>query len=129
MRVGWPCAPRAAAQAKAIELVCRCDEIPDERVELAILKALLTSTTSTTLTVHGQASRDRGAQVSWKGLARVEVRRACRQSGRGVADPLGWMRAPAGAAAGGAHVLQHLPHEPLGHQPADRQGHPHAGDS
>ncbi len=43
-------------QAQAVELICRCDEIPDEKVELHILKALLTATTSTTFTVHGQAS-------------------------------------------------------------------------
>ncbi|GIL58908.1 hypothetical protein Vafri_13917, partial [Volvox africanus] len=42
-------------QAQAIELICRCDEIPDDKVELHILKNLLTATTSTTFTVHGQA--------------------------------------------------------------------------
>ncbi|KAG2453172.1 hypothetical protein HYH02_002496 [Chlamydomonas schloesseri] len=42
-------------QAQAIELICKCDEIPDDKVELQILKNLLTATTSTTFTVHGQA--------------------------------------------------------------------------
>lgn len=41
-------------QAQAIELMCRCDEIPDEGVEIQILKGLLTATTSNTFTVHGQ---------------------------------------------------------------------------
>lgn len=35
-------------------------------------------------------------------------------------------RPPTGAAAGGAHLLQHLPHVALGGQPADRKGHAHA---
>ncbi|GFH13961.1 brefeldin A-inhibited guanine nucleotide-exchange 2-like, partial [Haematococcus lacustris] len=42
-------------QAQAIELMCRCDEIPDETVELHILKGLLTATTASSFTVHGQA--------------------------------------------------------------------------
>lgn len=40
-------APPAAA--------CRCDEIADESVELQVLRGLLTATTATTYTVHGQA--------------------------------------------------------------------------
>eukprot|EP00798_Chlamydomonas_sp_ICE-L_P022401 gene22401-29513_t len=42
-------------QALAIELMCSCDEVPDEGVELHILKGLLTATTSSTFTIHGQA--------------------------------------------------------------------------
>lgn len=42
-------------QAEAIELMCRCDGIAHEGVELQILKGLLTATTSSSLTVHGQA--------------------------------------------------------------------------
>ena len=41
-------------QAVAVELMCRCDEIPDEGVELQVLKGILTATTSATFTVHGQ---------------------------------------------------------------------------
>ena len=39
-----------------MELLCRCDDIPDDNVELAVLKGLLTATTSSTLHVHGQVS-------------------------------------------------------------------------
>jgi brefeldin A-inhibited guanine nucleotide-exchange protein len=42
-------------QAQAVELLCRCDDIPDEGVELRVLKGLLTAVTSNTLHVHGQA--------------------------------------------------------------------------
>ncbi|GAX80611.1 hypothetical protein CEUSTIGMA_g8046.t1 [Chlamydomonas eustigma] len=42
-------------QAQAVELMCRCDEVPDEGVELQILKGILTATTSGTFTIHGQA--------------------------------------------------------------------------
>ncbi|PSC72251.1 brefeldin A-inhibited guanine nucleotide-exchange 2-like [Micractinium conductrix] len=42
-------------QAQAVELVCRCDDVSDDAVELRLLKALLTAVTSTTLAVHGQA--------------------------------------------------------------------------
>ena len=38
-----------------MELVCRCDDVSDDPVELRLLKALLTAVTSTTLAVHGQA--------------------------------------------------------------------------
>lgn len=38
-----------------MELLCRCDDIPDEGVELRVLKGLLTAVTSNTLHVHGQA--------------------------------------------------------------------------
>ena len=41
-------------QAQAVELMCRCDEIPDEGVELQILKGILTAATSGTFTIHGQ---------------------------------------------------------------------------
>lgn len=44
-----------AAQAQAVELLCRCDDIPDEGVELRVLKGLLTAVTSNTLHIHGQA--------------------------------------------------------------------------
>ncbi len=46
-------------QAQAVELMCRCDEIPDEGVELHILKGLLTATTSSSFTIHGQVSLGR----------------------------------------------------------------------
>jgi len=42
-------------QAQAVELMCQCDDTGDEAVELRLLKALLTVTTSPTLPVHGQA--------------------------------------------------------------------------
>lgn len=42
-------------QATAIELLCRCDDIADEGVELRVLKGLLTAVTSPTVHVHGQA--------------------------------------------------------------------------
>ena len=51
-------------QAQAIELMCRCDEIPDEGVELQILKGLLTATTSGTFTIHGQV-RACGLWLGW----------------------------------------------------------------
>ena len=38
-----------------MELLCRCDDIPDEGVELRVLKGLLTAVTSNTLHIHGQA--------------------------------------------------------------------------
>jgi hypothetical protein len=44
-----------AAQAQALELICRCDDVSDEAVELRLLKAMLTAVTSSTLSVHGQA--------------------------------------------------------------------------
>lgn len=45
----------ACLQAQAVELVCRCDDVSDDGVELRLLKALLTAVTSTHLAVHGQA--------------------------------------------------------------------------
>jgi brefeldin A-inhibited guanine nucleotide-exchange protein len=45
----------ATAQAQAVELLCRCDDIADDGVELRVLKGLLTAVTSNTLHVHGQA--------------------------------------------------------------------------
>ncbi len=42
-------------QAQAVELLCRCDEIVDDGIELRVLKGLLTAVTSNTLHVHGQA--------------------------------------------------------------------------
>lgn len=41
--------------AQAIELICKCEEVPDDKVELQVLKALLTASTSTTYTIHGSA--------------------------------------------------------------------------
>ena len=41
-------------QAQAIELLCRCDDIPDDGIELRVLKGLLTAATSTTTHLHGQ---------------------------------------------------------------------------
>jgi brefeldin A-inhibited guanine nucleotide-exchange protein len=38
-----------------VELLCRCDDIADDGVELRVLKGLLTAVTSNTLHVHGQA--------------------------------------------------------------------------
>jgi brefeldin A-inhibited guanine nucleotide-exchange protein len=42
-------------QALAVQLICRCDEIPDEGVEVLVLRGLLTASTSLTFTLHGQA--------------------------------------------------------------------------
>ncbi|KAK9829453.1 hypothetical protein WJX72_005963 [[Myrmecia] bisecta] len=42
-------------QAQAVELLCRCDDIPDDGIELRILKGLLTAVTSSSINVHGQA--------------------------------------------------------------------------
>jgi len=42
-------------QAQAVELLCRCDDIADDGVELRVLKGLLTAVTSNTLHIHGQA--------------------------------------------------------------------------
>ena len=39
----------------ALELLCRCDDISDEGVELKVLKGLLTAVTSSAVHVHGQA--------------------------------------------------------------------------
>lgn len=41
-------------QAQAIELLCRCDDIPDDGVELRVLKGLLTAATSPATHLHGQ---------------------------------------------------------------------------
>ena len=41
-------------QSQAIELLCRCDDIPDDGVELRVLKGLLTAATSSTIHLHGQ---------------------------------------------------------------------------
>jgi hypothetical protein len=41
-------------QAQAIELLCRCDDIPDDGVELRVLKGLLTAATSSATHLHGQ---------------------------------------------------------------------------
>ena len=43
------------SQAVALELLCHSDDIPDDGVELRVLKGLLTAVTSTTVHVHGQA--------------------------------------------------------------------------
>ena len=43
------------AQAQAVELLCRCDDIPDDGIELRVLKGLLTAVTSNAVHVHGQA--------------------------------------------------------------------------
>lgn len=44
----------AAAQAQAVELLCRCDDIADDGVELRVLKGLLTAATSSHIHLHGQ---------------------------------------------------------------------------
>lgn len=46
---------RACMQAQAVELLCRCDDIPDDGIELKVLKGLLTAVTSNAVHVHGQA--------------------------------------------------------------------------
>jgi len=38
-----------------VELLCRCDDIPDDGIELRVLKGLLTAVTSNAVHVHGQA--------------------------------------------------------------------------
>lgn len=38
-----------------MELLCRCDDIPDDGIELRVLKGLLTAVTSNAVHVHGQA--------------------------------------------------------------------------
>ena len=43
-------------QATAVELLCRCDDIADDGVELRVLKGLLTAVTSGSVHVHGQVS-------------------------------------------------------------------------
>ncbi len=47
-----------------MELLCRCDDIPDDGVELRVLKGLLTAVTSSTINVHGQARRITPSQLS-----------------------------------------------------------------
>ena len=46
---------RLMLQAQAVELLCRCDDIPDDGIELRVLKGLLTAVTSNAVHVHGQA--------------------------------------------------------------------------
>eukprot|EP00775_Hariotina_reticulata_P008270 gene8270-8458_t len=48
-------APQLTPQALAVQLICHCDEVPDEGVEVLVLRGLLTATTSLTFTLHGQA--------------------------------------------------------------------------
>lgn len=45
----------ACSQAQAVELLCRCDDIADDGVELRVLKGLLTAATSSHIHLHGQA--------------------------------------------------------------------------
>jgi len=42
-------------QAQAVELLCRCDDVADDGVELRVLKGLLTAATSPHIHLHGQA--------------------------------------------------------------------------
>lgn len=42
-------------QGLAVQIICSCDKIPDEGVEVLVLRGLLTATTSLTFTLHGQA--------------------------------------------------------------------------
>lgn len=42
-------------QALAVSLICRCDELPDEGVEVLVLRGLLTASTSASFTLHGAA--------------------------------------------------------------------------
>ena len=54
----------------------RCDEIPDDGVEVLVLRGLLTATTSTTFALHGQVGqqqhmRRRCGCCSW--LRAVEI--------------------------------------------------------
>ena len=51
-------------QAQAIELLCRCDDIPDDGIELRVLKGLLTAATSTTTHLHGQVRLHVSAETS-----------------------------------------------------------------
>jgi hypothetical protein len=44
-----------SAQGLAVQVICSCDEVPDEGVEVLVLRGLLTATTSLTFTLHGQA--------------------------------------------------------------------------
>lgn len=44
-----------APQAQAVELICSCDDLGDEIVDLRLLKALITVVTSSSLHVHSQA--------------------------------------------------------------------------
>jgi Dimerisation and cyclophilin-binding domain of Mon2 len=41
--------------ALAVGLLCRCDEVPDEGVEVLLLRGLLTAGTSGSFSMHGQA--------------------------------------------------------------------------
>eukprot|EP00879_Flechtneria_rotunda_P009955 GHRR01010411.1.p1 GENE.GHRR01010411.1~~GHRR01010411.1.p1 ORF type:complete len:1258 (+),score=566.72 GHRR01010411.1:286-4059(+) len=42
-------------QGLAVQLICKCDDVADEGVEVYVLRGLLTATTSHTFTLHGQA--------------------------------------------------------------------------
>lgn len=48
-------ADQSGLQSVALELLCRCDDISDDGVELKVLKGLLTAVTSSVVHVHGQA--------------------------------------------------------------------------
>jgi len=52
---GQPGAQVVSPQGLAVQIICSCDEIPDEGVEVLVLRGLLTATTSLTFTLHGQA--------------------------------------------------------------------------
>jgi hypothetical protein len=47
--------PHLTPQALAVQLICHCEEVADEGVEVLVLRGLLTATTSISFTLHGQA--------------------------------------------------------------------------
>lgn len=50
-----PSTHMVSPQGLAVQIICSCEEIPDEGVEVLVLRGLLTATTSLTFTLHGQA--------------------------------------------------------------------------
>jgi len=48
-------------QSVALELLCRCDDVSDDGVELRVLKGLLTAVTSSVVHVHGPVGGGGGA--------------------------------------------------------------------
>lgn len=58
-----------------MELLCRCYDIPDDGVEVRVLKGLLTAITSNTIHVHGQAlllvRPPAGIRAQWEGCSNL----------------------------------------------------------
>lgn len=48
-----PAVPRVSYQGQVIDMICSCEDIQDEGIELKVLKALLTAVTSSTFCIHG----------------------------------------------------------------------------